>query len=127
MIIILNTGVECDNSRCGICGIARGFNEEKIGYDIPRFQWFGRGIYLASNSSKCHDYTQGYCSVRAMLVCKVALGNYYTLTENQLNLTTAPSGYDSVYGKTSLQEVLNYDEVVVYWSKAIFTNSCDCL
>ena len=54
-----------------------------------------------------------------MLVCKVALGNYYTLTQNQLNLTTAPSGYDSVYGKNSLQGVLNYDEVVVYWSKAI--------
>ena len=117
---ILNNGVECDNSRCSICGIAKeGFNEEKIGYNIPRFQRFGSGIYLAPNSSKCHDYTQGWCSVRAMLVCKVALGNYYTLTQNQLNLTTAPSGYDSVYGKNSLQGVLNYDEVVVYWSKAI--------
>ena len=45
---ILNNGVECDNSRCSICGIAKeGFNEEKIGYNIPRFQRFGSGIYLA--------------------------------------------------------------------------------
>ena len=117
---ILNNEVECDNSRCGICGIAkRGFDEEKIGCNIPRFKRFGNGIYLAPNSSKCHDYTQGWCSVRAMLVCKVALGNYYTSTQNQLNLTEPPSGYDSVYGKNSQQGVLNYDEVVVYCSKAI--------
>jgi len=117
---LLNSGVECDNSRCGICGIAKeGFDESRIGYNIPKFQRFGNGIYLAPNSSKCHDYTQGWYGVRAMLVCKVALGNSYILTQNQSDLTTAPSGYDSVYGKNSLQGALNYDEVVIYCSKAL--------
>lgn len=117
---LLNNNVECDNAVCGICGIAQnGFDENRIGHNIPRFQRFGCGIYLAPNSSKCHDYTQGSYSVRAMLVCKVALGKSYVLTQNQASLTAAPSGYDSVYGKNSPQGALNYDEVVVYHSEAI--------
>ena len=39
------------------------------------FQRFGHGFYLAPNSSKCHDYTQGACGYRAMLVCDVCPGN----------------------------------------------------
>ena len=117
---LVNNNVECDNVECGICGISQnGFDESKIGRNIPRFQRFGRGIYLAPNSSKCHDYTQGSHNVRAMLVCKVALGKSHVVTHNQVNLTTAPPGYDSVYGQNSQQGVLNYDEVVVYCSEAI--------
>ena len=117
---LLTRMVECDNTECGICGISqRGFDENKIGHNIPRFQRFGCGIYLAPNSSKCHDYTQGSNNVRAMLVCKVALGKSYVLTESQTTLIAAPPGYDSVYGQNSPQGALNYDEAVVYCSEAI--------
>jgi len=117
---LLRNKVTCDNEGCGICGISKkGFDEKRIGHNIPRFQRFGNGIYLAPNSSKCHDYTQGSHNVRAMLVCQVALGRSYILTQNQANLTAAPSGYDSVYGQNSPQGVLNYDEVVVYHGEAI--------
>ena len=117
---LLSRMIECSGTNCGICGISQdGFDESRIGYNIPRFQRFGCGIYLAPNSSKCHDYTQGSYGVRAMLVCKVALGKSYVLTESQSNLTAAPHGFDSVYGKNSPQGALNYDEVVVYCSEAI--------
>ena len=117
---LLSGKVECDNIECGICGISqRGFDENRIGHNIPRFQRFGCGIYLAPNSSKCHDYTQGSYNIRAMLVCEVALGKSYVLTQNQSSLTAAPPGFDSVYGQNSPQGALNYDEAVVYCSEAI--------
>ena len=116
---LLSDQVECGNTKCGICGIAQsGFDKKMIGYNI-RFQRFGHGIYLAPNSSKCHDYTQGSYTVRAMLVCKVALGKPCPLTQNDPTLKAAPPGYDSVHGMNSPQGVLNYDEVVVYRSRPI--------
>ena len=117
---LLSSNAECDNMECGICGIAwKGFDKDRVGHNIPRFQRFGCGIYLAPNSSKCHDYTQGSHDVRAMLICKVALGKSYVLTHNQATLVAAPPGYNSVYGKNSPEGTLNYDEVVVYHTDAI--------
>ena len=117
---LLSSNIECDNVECGICGIAcKGFDKNKIGQNIPRFQRFGCGIYFAPNSSKCHDYTQGSYNVRAMLVCRVALGKSYVLTHNQASLMAAPPGYDSIYGKNSPEGALNYDEVVVYHTDAV--------
>ena len=117
---LLSSGLECSNLKCGVCGISQeGFDENRIGHNIPRFQRFGRGLYLAPNSSKCHDYTQGSYNVRAMLVCKVALGRAYMLTQTQTNLAGPPHGFDSVYGQNSPNGALNYDEVVVYCSQAV--------
>jgi len=117
---LLSRGMECNNSKCGVCGISQdGFDEARIGHNIPRFQRFGRGLYLAPNSSKCHDYTQGSYNVRAMLVCKVALGRTYMLTQSLTNLSGPPNGFDSVYGQNAPGGALNYDEVVIYYSAAV--------
>lgn len=111
----------CDDSECGICGISlNGFDEKRIGLNIPRFQRFGKGIYLAPNSSKCHDYTQGNSEygIRAQLLCLVAQGARHELVQDSTKLTGAPEGFDSVYGKKGGS--LNYDEIVVYESNAVW-------
>ena len=46
------------------------------------FQRFGHGFYLAPNSSKCHDYTQGANGCRAMLLCDVCPGRQYQFRTN---------------------------------------------
>ena len=103
----------CDNSDCGICGIS------KSGFDLScvrsRFQRFGKGIYLAPNSSKCHDYTsESQYGCRAQLLCLVACGVKYELYQNEQSLVAPPSGYHSVYGKAAAGGKLNYDEIVLY-------------
>ena len=103
----------CDNDDCGICGISQhGFLEERKSTNIPHFQRFGDGFYLAPNSSKCHDYTQGYSYYRAMLLFEVAQGKRFILKRNSTKLTAPPLGYDSVYGRRG--QSLNYDEIIVY-------------
>ncbi len=109
----------CGNSDCGVCGISsNGFDDSRIGSNIPRFQRFGKGIYLAPNSSKCHDYTQGnpqgnpLFNVRAQLLCLVACGAKYELRQDNTTLTGPPERYDSVHGVAGGS--LNYDEIVVF-------------
>ena len=102
----------CNNKDCGICGISRtGFERRCIGKNI-NFQRFGHGFYVAPNSSKCHDYTQGAHGYRAMLLCDVCPGRKYVKTQNDENLQGPPPGYDSVHGQAG--HALNYDEVVIY-------------
>ena len=110
----------CSDANCGICGIAQnGFDSSKIGANIPRFKRFGHGIYLAPNSSKCHDYTQGVeeYGMRAQLLCLVACGAQYELLHDNTTLQQPPSQYHSVYGKSGGS--LNYDEIVVYDVRAV--------
>ena len=108
----------CSDGRCGVCGISRhGFNPKRIGSNIPRFTRFGKGFYLAPNSSKCHDYTQGSKTHRAMLLCDVAPGSKYILKHDSTGLEGPPQGYDSVYGQKGGN--LNYDEIVLYNHHAI--------
>ena len=112
----LNTTNEyCASSECGICGIAQnGFDSSKIGQNIPHFKRFGDGIYLAPNSSKCHDYTQGMpeFGLRAQLLCLVACGAQHKLLHDNTTLQQPPLQYHSVYGESGGS--LNYDEIVVY-------------
>ena len=111
----------CSNSVCAICSISlSGFDKKKIGQNIPRFQRFGKGIYLAPNSSKCHDYTQGnpQYGLRAQLLCLVAQGARCELLQDNTKLTGAPDNFNSVYGKKGGS--LNYDEIVVYESNAVW-------
>ena len=104
----------CSDSDCGVCGISSmGLDRRCIQKNI-NFQRFGHGFYLAPNSSKCHDYTQGAHNFRAMLLCEVAPGNKYSLKQNDPKLKGPPKGYDSVYGTAGSASVLNYDEIVVY-------------
>ena len=103
----------CNNKDCVICGISQhGFLMKYKSSNIPYFQQFGDGFYLAPNSSKCHDYTQGYGHYRAMLLFDVAEGKRFILKRDNIRLTAPPSGYDSVYGRRGAS--LNYDEIVVY-------------
>lgn len=115
---ITNTGQLCTDSNCGVCGISStGFNPGCIGKSV-RFQRFGHGFYLAPNSSKCHDYTQGANGYRAMLLCDVCPGNKYIRTKNGQSLRGPPQGYHSVYGQAGLGCVLNYEEIVLYGPQA---------
>ena len=108
----------CTASDCSVCQISEfGFSEGKIRQNIPHFQRFGRGFYLAPKSSKCHDYTQGAHTYRAMLLCKVLPGNKYKLRKDDSSLHGPPSGYHSIYGETGAS--LNYEEIVLPKADAI--------
>ena len=114
---IYQNGTVCSDYTCGICGVSqKGMLPNFKGKNI-KFQRFGDGFYLAPNSSKCHDYTQGHNIYRAMLLFDVAEGNKYILQKDQTKLTAPPSGYDSVYGKHGSN--LNYDEIVLFKSEAV--------
>ena len=103
----------CADSSCAICGISTvGFKKNLIGTNISRFKRFGHGFYLAPHSSKCHDYTRGSHTHRAMLLCDVLPGTKHVVTTDQTHLTTPPPGYDSVYGQPGGS--LNYPEIVLY-------------
>ena len=107
----------CGDTNCGICGIAcNGLDPLLIQQNIS-FQRFGRGFYLAPNSSKCHDYTQGCNGYRAMLLCDVCPGKKHYLLSDSVQLTGPPSGCDSVYGQVG--GCLNYPEIVVYNQNAV--------
>ena len=92
-----------------------GFNENYIATNIPTWMRFGYGIYLAPNSSKCHEYTQGAFDYRAMLVCDVAPGKKIVIAlptdDTYKELTKPPQSYDSIYGQGGC---LNFEEIVVY-------------
>ena len=108
----------CKARSCGACGIAsEGMKEECIGKHID-FQRFGKGYYLAPNSSKCHDYTEpngrGH---KAMLLCDVLPGKKFETETMTRDRTSPPSGFDSIYGKVGTE--LNYPEIVLYDRRAI--------
>jgi len=109
----------CLNRSCGICSISRyGFDSSLIGSNVS-FQRFGAGFYLAPNSSKCHDYTQGSqdSGHRALLLCEVYPGEKHRLQTTSKHLTAPPVGRDCVYGDAG--QDLNYAEIVLYKSESI--------
>ena len=107
----------CTDSNCSICGISStGLDRRCIRKNI-NFQRFGHGFYLAPNSSKCHDYTQGAHGYRAMLLCDVCPGRKYSIPKDDVALKAPPSGYDSVFGQVGSR--LNYAEIVVYNPDAV--------
>ena len=107
----------CNDQKCGICGISStGLDRRCIRQNI-NFQRFGHGFYLAPNSSKCHDYTQGAHGYRAMLLCDVCPGRKYYLQTDNVQLAGPPLGYDSVFGQVGGS--LNYAEIVVYNPDAV--------
>ena len=109
----------CANTSCGICGISSDGLDTKLIRQNIQFQRFGHGFYLAPNSSKCHDYTEGANGYRAMLLCDVYPGRKYTLEETSQNLTSPPRGYDSIYGVVTANSVLNFPEIVVHNPHAV--------
>ena len=112
-----SSSAPCNDEECGICGISTsGLDRRCIRKNI-NFQRFGHGFYLAPNSSKCHDYTQGANGYRAMLLCNVCPGKKYPLKTNNVDLKGPPPGYDCVYGQVGGR--LNYPEIVVYNPDAV--------
>ena len=111
------SNMPCANTTCGVCGISgTGLDRRCIRNNI-NFQRFGHGFYLAPNSSKCHDYTQGANGYRAMLLCAVCPGRKYYLQTDSIDLKGPPPGYDCVFGQVGSR--LNYAEVVVYNPDAV--------
>ena len=101
-----------------MCRIAKsGFDEQKIRTNITKFQRFGRGFYLAPNSSKSHEYTQGAFDYRALLLCDVCPGRKYVLQRTDQTLNGPPSGYHSIYGQPG--QSLNFEEIVLPRADAI--------
>ena len=120
----------CSGTTCGVCGIAKkGFDSKRVSSNA--WQRFGKGFYLAPNSSKSYDYplagrnqTGTTLRYRCLIVCDVAPGCKYTLYKNDPSLQRPPSGYHSVYGKAKwlwfkVSSDLNYDELVVFDAAAI--------
>ena len=108
----------CNDENCGICGIANTGFDRRCVRKNHKFQRFGHGFYLAPNSSKCHEYTEGYQNYRALLLCDVCPGNKYFLKRNDETLRGPPQGFDCVYGSTGGGN-LNYEEIVLYNPDAI--------
>ncbi|KAH3764115.1 C2H2 zinc finger protein [Pelomyxa schiedti] len=114
----------CAQPACSICGIIR--NGFKVGMTPPEaraFQRFGMGLYFTSTSGKANDYsspserrTQSGGLRRAMLLCKVIVGNPHLTKVNAPALAGPPPGCHSVVGQTGVD--LNYDEVVIYDERA---------
>ena len=121
----------CSDANCAICCITqKGFDPSKI--SSRYWQRFGRGFYLAPNSSKSYEYplagrTEGIpttLSFRALIVCDVVPGRMYTLRKNDPSLEGPPHGYHSVYGKAKwfwfkISSDLDCDELVIFDEAAI--------
>ena len=109
---IVNAQSPCNDEDCGICGISKYGMDRRCIQNNINFQRFGHGFYFAPNSSKCHDYTQGVQTYRAMLLVEILPGKKHTIYNNDVQLKKPPDGHHSVYGKTG--QALNYAELVVY-------------
>ena len=119
----------CDSFSCGVCGISKkGFNPNRI--SSGTWQRFGSGFYFAPNSSKSYEYPltgrndHSNGKHRWVLVCDIAPGCKYTLYNDTPSLECPPSGYHSVYGKSTWLWLwkspdINYDELVIVDTKAI--------
>lgn len=115
---LLNTNKLCNLPDCTICMVSRqGFDISKVGSNV-KFTRFGRGLYFAPESSKCHDYTLGVpqYGYRAMFFVKCAPGfKQLDFTGNQQR-TSPDQGYNSLYGHAGGS--LNYDELCLYTDQA---------
>ncbi|KAG1746932.1 hypothetical protein EDB19DRAFT_1631443, partial [Suillus lakei] len=116
----------CNDKKCAICGIVN------TGIRIPKPsiipQRFGFGIYLSSTSSKSDDYTGKRSpgapafpkvGVRALLLCKVAVGRTNKSAGSRPYVTSPPKGFDSVIGDSRHTGGVQYDELVVYKREAV--------
>ena len=57
-----------------------------------------------------------------MLVCDVALGNPYTVTEACPSLTTPPVEFDSLHGVKATSEQKSFFKVIAFFIQSMFLN-----
>jgi len=120
----LNRGSPCPSNDCALCSICMG------GFDLGRagkrnWERFGKGVYFGPTPAKSHDYNSSGRNeaTRAMLLCHVELGRVKNLLEDDPTLTSAPPGFDSVFGWKQKRRAegggkLRFTERVVYTEKA---------
>ena len=127
----------CNSDKCSLCQILNS------GFRLPKNEpdktlRFGLGIYATATSSKADTYA-GASDTKAVLVVDVVCGRTKKLVETWTAADTVrerpPDGYHSIVGEVannlveeqliteldalSIQNPLNYDEVVVYDPHAI--------
>ncbi len=79
---------------------------------------FGDGLYFSDQSTKSLNYSYGYWDGGArdsncfMLMCKVAMGKYYT-PKDRYDSPFPKKGYDSIFAKAHKSGVYN-NEMIVY-------------
>ncbi|KAI6658452.1 hypothetical protein LOD99_15252 [Oopsacas minuta] len=121
---LLKSNSLCNLPECTICQVSKqSFDIKKVGTNV-KFTRFGKGLYFAPESSKCHDYTLGDASYgyRAMFYVKCAPGKKQIEYKDDINRVSPDAGYNSIYGKAGVN--LNYDELCLYTDKACIP---DCI
>jgi hypothetical protein len=92
-----------------------GFTVDLAGTNIA-YARFGKGIYFGDHSSKAHGYaSENSIGKRAMLLCEVATGVEYVLSESATEFKL-PKKFHSVRGIPGMH--LNFPESVVYTNEA---------
>ncbi|CAJ1051003.1 protein mono-ADP-ribosyltransferase PARP3 isoform X2 [Xyrichtys novacula] len=79
----------------------------------------GRGIYFASENSKSAGYVRTSKKTGVMFLSEVALGKEYTITKDDSSLKKAPSGYDSVVARGSVEPDPSKDIVITLEGKTV--------
>jgi len=92
---------------------------------------FGHGVYLAEHSSKSDEYAKDDpkgltgAGVYCLILCRVALGNFVTMTEggsdvhDMVKASMRSGKYESVLGDRSAA-VGTYREFVVYQEAQVY-------
>ncbi|EGN99232.1 hypothetical protein SERLA73DRAFT_55034, partial [Serpula lacrymans var. lacrymans S7.3] len=104
----------CEPSqKCVICSIINtGFRKPRPKPGRP--EKFGFGMYFSSTSSKQNGMAKPAKGVRALLLCKVAVGRGCKARRSHPRRTRAPKGFNSILGVPGVTPNLNYDELVTY-------------
>ncbi|KAH0835576.1 hypothetical protein J3R83DRAFT_9301 [Lanmaoa asiatica] len=118
----------CHNEACWMCETIRcGFEphlerKRSIPWDGCGIR-LGAGIYTSHTSSKADNYAENIhdpnSSIKAMLVCRVVVGNPYVMYQEDQTIRSPPPGYDCVFGKPGWESAFAEDEYVVYNADAV--------
>ena len=114
---ITATGKVCDRVDCAICGISSyGPDSRCIGSNSGLR--FGKGFYLAPNSSKSDIYTrENKNGCRALLLCKILPGNICRFNTDATSTSRLPD-CDTLYVEGGTED--NKDpEIVVKKTQAV--------
>jgi len=113
-------------SPSGAMGISGdGFKLSFVGSNVGTM--FGRGVYLAEQSSKCDEYAQtddsgAYAGIYAALLCRVTLGEAFRIDKSNIpaiEKAMASGEYDCVLGDRE-EAVGTYREFVVFDEAQIY-------
>ena len=80
---------------------------------------FGRGLYFASNISKCNFYRKRNTPINTLYITQVNLGRVFVFENGKINHTLfkAPDGYDSIRGNP--KNIVDEEEYVIYENERV--------